>query len=131
MYHATKWGIEGFIESAAQEVAPFGIEFIIVEPGPTTTNFGAGLVRASSMEIYKDTPAGAVRQAIAEGSFVVKGDAWRTVDAIISAADSTKPALRLTLGSTAYDSISRALAKRIAAIEAQRDVTFSADRDSD
>ena len=27
--HATKWGIEGFIESAAQEVAPFGIDFII------------------------------------------------------------------------------------------------------
>jgi len=33
LYHATKWGIEGFIESVAQEVAPFGIDFIIVEPG--------------------------------------------------------------------------------------------------
>ena len=83
------------------------------------------------MEIYKDTPAGAVRRAIAEGSFAIKGDAGRTVDAIISAADSTKPALRLTLGSTAYDSVSRALAKRLAAIEAQRDVAFSADCDSD
>src|SRR5580704_3350986 len=59
-YHATKWGIEGFIESAAQEVAPFGIDFIIVEPGPTATNFGAGLVHASPMAIYNDTPAGAV-----------------------------------------------------------------------
>jgi hypothetical protein len=38
------------------------------------------------MEIYKDTAAGAVRQAIAEASFAVKGDAGRTVDAIISAA---------------------------------------------
>jgi NAD(P)-dependent dehydrogenase (short-subunit alcohol dehydrogenase family) len=129
LYHATKWGIEGFIESAAQEVAPFGIDFIIVEPGPTATNFGAGLVRASPMDVYKDTPAGAERKAFAEGSFVVKGDARCTVDAIISAADSTKPALRLTLGSIAYDSISRALAKRLAAIEAQRDVAFSADRD--
>ena len=36
--------------------------------------------------------AGAVRRAIAEGSFVVKGDAGRTVDAMISAADSAKPA---------------------------------------
>jgi hypothetical protein len=48
-----------------------------------------------------------------------------------SAADSAKPALRLTLGSAAYDSISRALAKRLAAIESQRDVAFSADRDGD
>jgi hypothetical protein len=83
------------------------------------------------MDIYRDTPAGAVRRAIAEGSFVVKGDAGRTVDAIISAADSAKPVLRLTLGSTAYDSISHALAKRLAAIEAQRDVAFSADREND
>jgi NAD(P)-dependent dehydrogenase (short-subunit alcohol dehydrogenase family) len=37
VYHATKWGIEGFIESVAQEVAPFGIDFIIVEPGPTVS----------------------------------------------------------------------------------------------
>ena len=66
------------------------------------------------MDIYKDTPAGSVRRAIAEGSFVVKGDAGRTADAMISAADSAKPALRLALGSTAYDSISRALAKRLA-----------------
>jgi hypothetical protein len=83
------------------------------------------------MDIYRDTPADTVRRAIAEGSFVVKGDAGRTVDAMISAADSAKPALRLTLGSTAYNSISHALAKRLAAIEAQRDVAFSADRDSD
>ena len=33
MYHATKWGIEGFAESVAQEVAPFGIGVTIVEPG--------------------------------------------------------------------------------------------------
>jgi NAD(P)-dependent dehydrogenase (short-subunit alcohol dehydrogenase family) len=131
LYHATKWGIEGFIESAAQEVAPFGIDFIIVEPGPTATNFGAGLVRASPTDIYKDTAAGAVRQSIAEGRFGVKGDAGRTVDAMISAADSSQPSLRLALGSTAYNSISHALAKRLAAIEAQREVAFSADRDSD
>lgn len=43
LYHATKWGIEGFIESVAQEVAPFGIDFMIAEPGPTATNFAGGL----------------------------------------------------------------------------------------
>jgi NAD(P)-dependent dehydrogenase (short-subunit alcohol dehydrogenase family) len=129
LYHATKWGIEGFVESVAQEVAPFGIDFIIVEPGPTGTSFGASLVWPVPMELYNNTPVGALRRAIAEGGFSVRGDAGRTVDALISAADSLKPALRLTLGSTAYNSISSALSQRLAAVEAQREIAFSADQD--
>jgi NAD(P)-dependent dehydrogenase (short-subunit alcohol dehydrogenase family) len=50
LYHATKWGIEGYVEAVAKEVAPFGIAFTLVEPGPTGTNFGAGLVRAQPMD---------------------------------------------------------------------------------
>jgi hypothetical protein len=49
--HPTKWGIEGFIESVVQEVAPFGIDFVIVESGPTGTNFGTSLVRAAPMDM--------------------------------------------------------------------------------
>ncbi|NKM88153.1 SDR family oxidoreductase [Rhizobium laguerreae] len=128
LYHATKWGIEGFVESVAQEVGPFGIDFIIAEPGPTGTNFGANLVRAKPMDAYDETPAGAVRRAITEGSFEIKGDAARTVAAIISAAESETPSLRLALGSTAYSSISEALSVRLAALEAQRGVANSADR---
>jgi hypothetical protein len=79
------------------------------------------------MDVYADTPAGAVRRAIASGSFAIKGDAERTVTAMIAAADAASPALRLTLGSTAYASISRALAQRLAGLEAQREVAFSAD----
>ncbi|MFJ5837505.1 SDR family NAD(P)-dependent oxidoreductase [Streptomyces shenzhenensis] len=43
LYHATKWGIEGFVESVAQEVAGFGfgigigIGMTIVEPGGART----------------------------------------------------------------------------------------------
>jgi NAD(P)-dependent dehydrogenase (short-subunit alcohol dehydrogenase family) len=129
LYHATKWGIEGFVEAVAQEVAPFGIDFVIAEPGPTATNFGASLVHAAPLAGYDDTPAGTVRRAIAEGRFAIKGDAQRTVDAMIAAADAAKPAPRLTLGSTAYDSISRALASRLEALQAQREVAVSADRD--
>lgn len=129
LYHATKWGIEGFVEAVAQEVAPFGIDFIIAEPGPTVTNFAAGLVRPAPMEVYDDTPAGAVRRAIDGGTFVLKGDATRTATAMIAAAGSANPPLRLALGSTAYDSISKALTQRLAAIEAQREVAFSADRE--
>jgi NAD(P)-dependent dehydrogenase (short-subunit alcohol dehydrogenase family) len=129
IYHATKWGIEGFIEAVAQEVAPFGIDFIIAEPGPTVTNFAAGIVQAEPMSAYDKTPAGDVRRALSEGSFVLKGDAKRTVAALIAVADKANPALRLVLGSTAYDSISQALSQRLAAVEAQRDIASSADRD--
>ena len=128
LYHATKWGIEGFLESVAQEVAPFGIDVIIAEPGPTGTNFGANLVQAIPLDAYAETPADAVRRAISDGSFEIKGEAARTVSAIISAAESEKPPLRLTLGSTAYSSISQALSARLSALEAQRDVAVSADR---
>ena len=129
LYHATKWGIEGFIEAVAREVAPFGIDFIIAEPGPTVTNFGASLVSPTAMDVYDDTPVGVIRRTRDEGNFVLKGDAGRTVDAIIVAADSQTPALRLALGSTAYEDIVRELSKRLAAIEAQRSVAFSADRE--
>ncbi len=128
LYHASKWGIEGFIESVAQEVAPFGIDFIIAEPGPTGTGFGANLVHATPMTVYDDTPAGEVRRAMNEGGFAVKGDAERTVAAMIAAADATNPDLRLVLGSTAYDSISQALARRLATVKLQRDVAYSVDQ---
>jgi NAD(P)-dependent dehydrogenase (short-subunit alcohol dehydrogenase family) len=128
LYHATKWGIEGFVESVAQEVASFGIDFIIAEPGPTGTNFGASLDLAEPMAAYGETPAGAIRRAFSDGSFEIKGDAARTVAAMISAAESDAPPLRLTLGSTAYSSISQALQKRLTAIQAQQALAHSADR---
>jgi NAD(P)-dependent dehydrogenase (short-subunit alcohol dehydrogenase family) len=125
LYHATKWGIEGFVEAAAKEVAPFGIDFLIVEPGPTRTNFGAGLDHATPMSCYDDTPAGAVRRAIAAGSFADYADAGKTVDAMISTIDSPKPPLRLTLGSSAYNSIREALLERLEVLEAQKAVALS------
>ena len=129
LYHATKWGIEGFIEAVSQEVAPFGIDFIIAEPGPTATQFRAGLVHAEPMAVYADTPADQVRQAVNSGAFALRGDAARTAAAIISAADSAKPDLPLVRGSPAYSSISKALAHRLASVESQRGVAASADRD--
>ncbi len=130
LYHATKWGIEGFVETVAQEVAPFGIDFLIAEPGPTATNFGAGIVMAPPMLAYEGTPVGAVRRAVRERTFESKGDAGRTAGAIIAAADGVKPPFRLALGSTAYENLTRELARRLAEIKAQRDGAFSTDRDA-
>lgn len=40
IHHAAKWGIEGFVESVPEEMAPFGVDFAIVEPGSTSARFG-------------------------------------------------------------------------------------------
>jgi NAD(P)-dependent dehydrogenase (short-subunit alcohol dehydrogenase family) len=129
LYHATKWGIEGFLEAVAKEVASFGIAFMLVEPGPTGTNFGASLVRSQPMKVYGDTSVGKIRHPQATGEFKVTSDADKMVDAMIAAADSSAPALRLTLGSIAYGSIQKALNDGLAALEASKTITLSTDVD--
>ncbi len=130
LYHATKWGIEGFIESVAQEVAPFNIEFAIAEPGPARTSFGVGLVSAPTMEEYRDTPSGEIRRAFASGAFVVKGDPAKMAAAMIDSVDRQPAPKRLTLGSGAYGSIHAALKERLAALEAQHEIALSTDNDA-
>ncbi|WP_313172566.1 SDR family oxidoreductase [Massilia oculi] len=127
VYHATKWGIEGFVESVAQEVAPFGIEFTLAEPGPTPTNFAAGLDAAPAMDEYVDTPSGGVRRALADGSFKLTGDPVRMVEIMIDSANEAPAPRRITLGSTAYESIRAALTERLARLDAQKQVAQDAD----
>lgn len=106
-YHATKWGIEGWVEAVAQEVAPFGIEFTLVEPGPTKTNFVSGLASAPSMPEYDPTPAGDVRRAVTSGAFEITGDPEKMVDAMLACVEVSPAPKRLTLGKGAYASIAR------------------------
>lgn len=129
-YHATKWGIEGFVETVAQEVAPFGIEFTIVEPGPAKTNFGGGLVSAPALPAYAPTPAGEVRRAVLGGAFPLPGDPAKMVQAMLDSAERHPAPKRLTLGSGAYTQIRAALTDRLAALDAQKDLAFSTDSDS-
>lgn len=128
IYHATKWGIEGFVEAVAQEVAPFGIQFTLAEPGATPTNFGQGLDFAPALPDYADTPAGAVRRAIADGSFELRGDAQKMVEIMIASADTAPAPRRIALGVHAYDAIRAALAARIAELDAQKETAYAADR---
>ena len=129
LYHATKWGIEGFVEAVAQEVAPFGIQLTLVEPGPTRTSFAAGLVNATPMPVYDDTPAGAVRRGLADGSFEIRGDAVKMVRAMLDCAVQTPAPRRLALGAGAYAQIRAALEARLAELEAQKGIAISADMD--
>jgi len=129
LYHATKWGIEGFVEAVATEVASFGIEFTIVEPGPAKTSFGAGIVKSTPMAIYDNTPAGDVRRALEAGSFAVKGDPDKMVEAMIDSVKRTPAPLRLTLGSDAFDRVRAGLSKRLAELDAQKDIARSTELD--
>ena len=130
LYHTTKWGIEGFVEAVAQEVAPFGIEFTIVEPGPARTSFGAGLVSPPPMAVYENTPAGELRRALAAGSFALPGDPIKMARAMIDSVDRSPAPKRLTLGSSSYRKIREALVSRLAALDAQKDIAFSTDVDA-
>jgi NAD(P)-dependent dehydrogenase (short-subunit alcohol dehydrogenase family) len=129
LYHATKWGIEGFVETVAKEVANFGISFTIFEPGPTGTNFGAGLVRAPELSVYDATAVGDLRRALASGDFALTGDAAKMADAMLACADEEHPPLRLAMGSTAYSGIRSALEARLVELEARKDLTLSMDVD--
>lgn len=132
IYHATKWAVEGFVEAVAQEAAPFGIGFTIVEPGMARTNFGGGsLVAATPMEVYERSTAGEVRRAFASGAVPNNGDPRKMARAIIDSVEVTPAPLRLTLGSDAYTMIRSALVNRLSALDAQRAVAESTDVDAD
>lgn len=119
LYHASKWGIEGFVEAVAQEVAPFGIEFTLVEPGPTRTNFGAALVSPPTMQVYDQTPAGDVRRAVLSGAFPLTGDPHKMAREMLAVAQVHPAPKRLLLGSGAFDRVHAALAERLGALENQ------------
>lgn len=129
IYHATKWAMEGFIESLVQEVAPFNIQATLVEPGSARTNFsGSSMIAGEPMSEYETTPVGYIRQMSQQaGAENFPGDPAKMAQAIIVAADSDKAPLRLTLGSDAYELVHKSLTSRIAALEEQKEVAYSTD----
>ena len=66
VYHASKWGIEGFIEALIPEVAPFGIQATLVEPGAARTDWaGANADRARPLAVYEESVVGQMRRRMA------------------------------------------------------------------
>lgn len=56
VYHASKWGLEGMSEAMRYELAPLGIDVVIVEPGPFETKFFDNLRQGSRQEVMADYP---------------------------------------------------------------------------
>jgi NAD(P)-dependent dehydrogenase (short-subunit alcohol dehydrogenase family) len=103
-YHGTKYAVEGISESLAIEVKPLGIDVLIVEPGPFRTNWAGPSIKQSATRInaYAST-AGERRKQTEARSGSQAGDPVRGAQAIIDAALSDTPPLRLLLGRTALE----------------------------
>lgn len=128
LYHATKWGIEGFVESVAQEVAAFNIGMTIVEPGGARTEFRYGSAQvAKAMDIYDQTPAHAFMRMLDPANGLAPGDPARMAARIIESVDVKPAPMRLVLGSQALENTVAVLNKRIAGFEAQKTLAASTD----
>jgi NAD(P)-dependent dehydrogenase (short-subunit alcohol dehydrogenase family) len=103
-YHGTKYAVEGISESLALEVKPLGIDVLLVEPGPFRTNWAGPSIKQSGIVIddYAAT-AGERRKQTAARSGSQAGDPVRAAQAIIDAALSDTPPLRLLLGKVALE----------------------------
>ena len=128
MYHATKWGIEGFVESVAQEVASFGIGMTIVEPGGARTAFRYGSAQVATLTpVYDDTPAHAFLRMLDPKNGLAPGDPVRMAARIIESVDVEPAPLRMVLGSQALEGTIAVLRKRVAGFEAQGELAASTD----
>ncbi|HZL70260.1 MAG TPA: SDR family oxidoreductase [Candidatus Limnocylindrales bacterium] len=128
MYHATKWGIEGFVESVAQEVASFGIGMTIIEPGGARTEFRYGSAQvAELMPIYDETPAHSFLRMLDPKNGLAPGDPARMAARIIESVNVEPAPLRMVLGSQALEGTLTTLRKRIADFETQKELAASTD----
>ena len=128
LYHATKWGIEGFCESVAQEVGGFGIGMTIVEPGGARTEFRYGSARvAHLMPEYDGTPTHDFLKMLDPANGLAPGDPARMAARIIESVDVEPAPLRMVLGSQALASSISALEGRLAGFRAQTELAASTD----
>ncbi|NGZ88532.1 SDR family oxidoreductase [Duganella aceris] len=127
-YHASKWGIEGFIDAVGQEVATFNIGCTLVEPGGARTAFRYGSSQlAPRIEAYDTSPASMARRMIEEGTSIPIGDPAKMTALMIASVDQHPAPQRLALGSDAYATMHRQLSARLAALEAQKELALSTD----
>lgn len=109
LYNASKFAVEGLSEALAEEVAPFGIKVIIVEPGAFRTEFlGRSIASAQRrLEAYEPT-SGQARDFSTANNGLQGGDPDSAMQVVIDAVNAPAPPLRLPLG---RDAIARIEAK--------------------
>lgn len=126
MYHATKFGIEGFCESVAQEVAPFGIGVTIVEPGGARTEFRYGSAKVAKLSPEYEACHGFMKM-LDPANGLAPGDPAKMATRIIESVDVNPAPMRMVLGSQALQATITRLKERVADYETQTELAASTD----
>jgi NAD(P)-dependent dehydrogenase (short-subunit alcohol dehydrogenase family) len=96
-YHASKWALEGFSQSLAQEVAEFGVKVTLIEPAGYSTDWsGSSAKHSTPLPAYDNAREEAARSRAQR--FTAPGNPVATREAILRVVDSDNPPLRLFLG---------------------------------
>jgi len=102
-YQAAKFGVEGFSEVLAAEVAGFGVKVIIVEPGAFRTDWmGSSMTMQDPGPDYRDA-LDFMHEIRRSSNGSQPGDPARAAHVIIDVVESPDPPRRLLLGSDAVD----------------------------
>lgn len=129
MYQAAKFGLGGFSEALAKEVAPLGIKVTCVEPGGFRTDWaGASMTYAATVEGYEDT----VEQRsefFKSGNFVPMGDPDKAAKVMTALVLHPSPPVHLVLGSEAIAILKQADQARTAELDEWLPVSISTDHD--
>lgn len=128
IYGATKWALEGAMESLAAELRPFGIKSTIVRPGPFRTAFvGRSLENATVRWDEYDATSGKFRRFLEKVDGAQPGDPSRAAASIFNAVQAERPPQRLTLGAYAIDKTRRQIIAASRELEAWTEAGLSAD----
>ena len=95
IYNASKWALEAFSQSLAQEVAGFGIKVTIIEPGGYSTDWGGSSAKHATAMTEYDAAREQMQQRRAAA---VPGDPTATREAVLKVVDAENPPLRIFFG---------------------------------
>lgn len=126
MYHATKFGIEGFCEALSKEVEQFNIGVTMVEPGGARTEFRYGSAKIAKLMPEYESCHGFLNMLDASKG-LAPGDPVRMAQRIIESVDKTPAPLRMVLGSQALSATLTRLKERVADYETQTELAASTD----
>jgi NAD(P)-dependent dehydrogenase (short-subunit alcohol dehydrogenase family) len=126
-YAASKFGVDGWMESLAPEIAPFGIHATVVNPGFFRTEL---LTEASTSYAPATIDDYAERNA-AQHEFwdgmngKQGGDPAKLAEALLTIADLEQPPFRFIAGADAIAQAEEKLAERRQQIDAHRELSSS------